>query len=239
LVASYPRSVFQTHWNPGALPAKLALNFQKFAPGWTRRVFNDSECLDFLRLHFQQPVTDLFTRLQHGAHKADLFRYAVMYIHGGVYLDIKTELIAPLDWVLDNASTFLVLSFFRDTVYNGIMATPSRQPLFYEMVAFMVAQGTTTALQHYNYNIKQLYASVRVCLPSWDTRAKKCAGAHTCSINGTVLRFAVEELRDNAECYDGPDRYKMCVFVTDRCEKVFKVRYADYPFKRSRTLALQ
>ena len=46
-------------------------------------------CRDFIAKHFSEEVVYTFDKLKPGAYKADLWRYCVMYITGGIYLDIK------------------------------------------------------------------------------------------------------------------------------------------------------
>jgi hypothetical protein len=186
--------------------------------------------LDFFNENFQPSVAALFNSLKKGAHKADLFRYAMLYINGGLYLDIKTELIAPLDWVFaDKTSVFFVRSnISRKTMYNGIIAGPSRQHLFLEMVKFMVDAGADVS--DYHYNIRHLYQKLEPdCNSSWIWSPDKCLDTDHCVSNGTSYRFAIEEGRGALQCYDGRDRYGFCAFVTGGCEKIFKVRYSDYP----------
>ena len=78
----------------------------------------------FLQQHFPEYVS-VFRRL-HGAHKADLFRYAVLYVHGGVYMDIKIKLVRPLEEVVDLSrnAIYTTLSIFPGTLFQALIATP-------------------------------------------------------------------------------------------------------------------
>ena len=233
--SSFPRRVTQCHYRPDIVPKKVELNFEKYASGWERVVYNDTMISDFLFEHFVPAVGKVFKGLRTGAHKADLFRYAMMYINGGVYCDIKTELIAPLDYLFrDNTSVFLVNSIATPgAIYNGILGGPSRQQIFLDMITFMVEQGNDFK-DIYHYNIRHFYTLVSTCNL---TPQKQCAPIDKCVINNTTIRFGTEEARDLSECYNGRDRYGFCVFVMSGCEKVYKVRYSDYPWtphKRSR-----
>lgn len=232
----FPRAIYQTTGAEDRLPPKLALNFAKYAKGWQRFVFNDSAAIAFLDEHFQPQVSALFRALKVGAHKADLFRYAILYTLGGVYLDIKTELLAPLDWLFeDRGSVFLVIShIIKGAIYNGILAAPSRQPIFLDMLRYMVERGDP-AEQHpngdYFYNIVSLYEQVAAhCEAAWTWAPDRCLGVQTCAFDGMHIRFAQEEQRPAAQCADGVDRYGHCAFITERCEKIFKERYSDYPW---------
>ena len=58
-------------------------------PEFTYHLYDDADCLDFITTYFDKSVVDAYNTLLPGAYKADLWRYCVLYIRGGVYLDIK------------------------------------------------------------------------------------------------------------------------------------------------------
>jgi len=90
-----PLVIYQTYNWKDRIPAKVDANMLKFAPQYKRTIYNDSECAEFIKTHFHSSVLQTYMHLK-GAHRADLFRYAILYINGGVYMDIKTELLTPL-----------------------------------------------------------------------------------------------------------------------------------------------
>ena len=70
----------------------MALNRQLLIeriPGFEHHLFDDDDCRAFLAQQFKPPVLEAYDKLIPGAYKADLWRYCVLYIHGGIYLDIK------------------------------------------------------------------------------------------------------------------------------------------------------
>ena len=72
---------------------------------------------------------DKYKAFKQGAHKADLWRYCVLYIHGGVYMDIETVLMRSIDEILADASqsvSYTVLSTVPDTTMQGFIAVPAR-----------------------------------------------------------------------------------------------------------------
>ena len=86
-----PRVIFQT-WKKKELPPDMAIAVEKLKnanPGFVHELFDDNDCRQFIREHFPNEVLYAFDTLKPGAYKADLWRYCVLYIHGGVYIDIK------------------------------------------------------------------------------------------------------------------------------------------------------
>lgn len=62
---------------------------RKQNPEFKHCLFDDTMCRNFIKEHFDDSVLWAFDKLKPGAYKADLWRYCVLYIHGGIYLDIK------------------------------------------------------------------------------------------------------------------------------------------------------
>jgi len=86
-----PLNIFQT-WFSKDLPPHMnqcveLLKLQN--PEFTHHLFDDTDCRKFIHEHFPQNVLKAYDKLIPGAYKADLWRYCVLYIHGGIYLDIK------------------------------------------------------------------------------------------------------------------------------------------------------
>ena len=111
-----PYVIHQTY--NGYVPPKVKENIAKYAPQYTRRFYRDVDCIAFLNQHLPK-YTATFLLLEEGAHKADLFRYAVLYVEGGVYLDIKTHLLMPLEEVVDHTQMQVTtgLSIMNGTTY--------------------------------------------------------------------------------------------------------------------------
>jgi len=79
-------------------------------PDWEYHFFDNNACRDFIKEHFPKKVLDAYDTLIPGAYKADLWRCCVLYIHGGLYVDNKCELLASsLNDVIPKDVEFLSL----------------------------------------------------------------------------------------------------------------------------------
>ena len=76
--------------------------------GWEYRFYNDDDAANFLSTHFPVEVKEAYDVLIPGAFKADLFRYCVLFIHGGVYADIDVMLTSKLEAVIDSDIGFMI-----------------------------------------------------------------------------------------------------------------------------------
>lgn len=86
-----PLNIFQT-WNTLDLPQKMKENIELLKrqnPEFTHYLYDDEMCREFIKNNFDEDVVYSFDKLIPGAYKADLWRYCVIYIKGGIYLDIK------------------------------------------------------------------------------------------------------------------------------------------------------
>ena len=86
-----PLNLFQT-WSTLELPVKMRENVEllkKQNPEFTHYLYDDAMCRKFIEDNFHEDVVYAFDKLKPGAFKADLWRYCVLYIKGGIYLDIK------------------------------------------------------------------------------------------------------------------------------------------------------
>jgi len=61
-----------------------------------------------LRTHFPSPVLEAYQAMKPGAFKADLFRYCVLLITGGVYADVDIQLESVLDLSIPPDVGFMV-----------------------------------------------------------------------------------------------------------------------------------
>jgi mannosyltransferase OCH1-like enzyme len=81
-----------TCWHTKELPTLLRLNYEKMTnshPRFTHYLFDENECLNFIKDNFGNEVSNAYNMLVPSAYKSDLWRYCILYINGGIYFDIK------------------------------------------------------------------------------------------------------------------------------------------------------
>lgn len=86
-----PLNIYQT-WYTKNLDEKMQECVDKLKssnPEFQHYLYDDDDCAKFIKDHFDEDVYYAYNKLIPGAFKADLWRYCVLYINGGVYLDIK------------------------------------------------------------------------------------------------------------------------------------------------------
>lgn len=204
----FPKVIYQTTKDKTRIPPKVYDQIKKYAPDYKHIVFDDEECVKFLTTYYGQQYAMRFKNLGHGAHKADLFRYCLLYRQGGIYLDIKTELMRPLDGIFkDRTKIYSVMQFDRAGIYQGILASPANHGLFLELIEYVMSHGPS----HYHEYTQDFYKRVQH-YPQED-----------------FILFQEECDHDGEEC-GGLDRYGLCCNVYQNNQKIIKTRFNDYPW---------
>lgn len=130
-----PLNVVVTVKNKSELTDTFLDEIKTHVSEYTLRIFDDSECSDFLEKHYGEDFARKFERINRGRHKADFFRYAYLYLHGGMYIDVNTRLIRPLDQVIqDRSACYIVEKIQGRSMHNGFVYTPPNNPFMHMML---------------------------------------------------------------------------------------------------------
>ena len=102
-----PKIIWQTYKDPYddlAWYMHSAMNTWKdFNPEYQHRYMDDVQAADFVLQEFGQEWHDIFIGLPIGVMRGDLWRYMVIYKYGGVYADLDTHCMSPIDtWMLED-----------------------------------------------------------------------------------------------------------------------------------------
>ncbi|KAG2424929.1 hypothetical protein HXX76_014087 [Chlamydomonas incerta] len=106
-------------------------------PGFQHSLFLDADCEAFIGQNLGGRVLQAYRTVVPGAFKADLWRYCVLYVHGGVYVDCKMIAksgLAPLlgpttDLVLVFSPIECIQKLAFSPVYTALIACTPRHPL--------------------------------------------------------------------------------------------------------------
>lgn len=137
-----PLNVFQT-WHTLNLPTNMnnCVNLlKKQNPEFNFYLYDDDMCREFIKSFFHEDILWAFDKLKPGAYKADLWRYCILYIKGGIYLDIKfkcidnfrlIELTEQEYWVKDRKKDI-------DGIYQALMVTFPRNDILWKAIQEIV-----------------------------------------------------------------------------------------------------
>jgi hypothetical protein len=140
-----PKNIFQTFENCDvSLQIKEAMQtWQQLNPTWAYHFYTAGQRRSFIQEHFQSGVLDAYDALIPGSYQADMWRFCVLYIHGGIYADHKVILNKPLeDFVPNN----VIFAAYKDSaqwqhahyVLTGLLIAQPQHPIFLKAIACIV-----------------------------------------------------------------------------------------------------
>ena len=166
--------------------------------------YDNSACENYMKTYTVTSVYEKYMAIERGAHAADFFRFVWMYLEGGVYLDIKTIPLVPLDSLLFPEGELVVCRYSK-ILHIGVLG-PKGHIFFERMVTFI------NALPTWIYKFKREYhVNCKRAMEVLQTEALRDSSTvwvETCS--DSVCR----------EYHLQRDRYGNCCYIQDENGKV-------------------
>nr|QBK91542.1 MAG: glycosyltransferase [Pithovirus LCPAC302] len=139
-----PKIIMQT-WKTKDIPEKWAISpksIKKYMPDWKYVLMTDKDNRRFIKKHFPD-FLETYDGFEYNIQKADSIRYAWLYIHGGIYMDLDFEMQHSLDEFFKSDSEVYLVSSGNIGSYitNSFMASKPRCNLWLEMIEAMKKPG--------------------------------------------------------------------------------------------------
>ena len=158
-----PDILYLTHRDRASVPPYVFERFRHFTKGFEIKFFDDGQCRKSL-VPFGHAVLRKFDELS-GAHRADLWRYCMLFQHGGVYTDIKTVFTRQLSEIVpDRTQNYTViglpglLSNDPDRsvhIHQAFLAVTKHSPVMHDCIVNVMA--TPLPLRDYLAFTRQLH----------------------------------------------------------------------------------
>jgi len=146
-MSKIPRQIFQT-WKT----KEISNDFQKLPTTWISKnvgynyfLYDDHDCEQFIRKHFDIKIYNAYCRIIPGAFKADLWRYCILYICGGIYVDMDTICLHPIDDFLNDEIEFMTPIDLNNNpnigthnLFNAFIASVPKHPILFECIQRIV-----------------------------------------------------------------------------------------------------
>ena len=120
-MSKIPKHIFQT-WSTKNISDKfkeITNTWMTNNPTYSYSLFDDADCEEFIKKNFDEKVYHAYLRIIPGAFKADLWRYCILYILGGVYVDTDTICYGSIDGILDETIEFMTPIDLNNCIYYG------------------------------------------------------------------------------------------------------------------------
>jgi len=135
-----PKQIFQT-WET----KDLCQNMSQIVDSWqyknldyTYELHDKHDRETFIKDHFDTRVLTTFQKLKPGSFKSDLWRYCILYIHGGFYSDIDTECLGSLATINHSNIKFIATIDISIEQYNiaggAILGCIPKHPIMWDCI---------------------------------------------------------------------------------------------------------
>ena len=218
-----PKKLIQTYHLPDKIPDYIHDNIKKYCSDYEYYFFDDSDWLNFIKEHYTDPVVNKYNSLS-GPHKADLLRYCILYIYGGVYADIKTIFIKNINTIFDHTTFSKKHKFYSvvcdshspDCIYQGIIATSQYNPIFLILIEKILHTHDIIINNNYHVFVNQMYNTLEELKDDPEYQIILFNEICTTDISGTTNKL---------------DRYGFyCQIIDNDNNHIFDTRDPKYPW---------
>jgi mannosyltransferase OCH1-like enzyme len=126
-----PLKIFQT-WHNKDLPPKMRERVELLKrqnPRFEHFLYDDNECRELIKNNFSNDILKAYDKLIPGAYKADLWRLCVLYLYGGIYMDIKFVCVNGFKLIeLTERNHFVEDRIKPLSIYNGLLVCQQNHP---------------------------------------------------------------------------------------------------------------
>ena len=170
-----PLNIFQT-WHTSELPPKMeacVASMKKDNPEFQHYLYDENQCMEFIRQHFDADVLQAYQTLVPLAYKADLWRYCILYTYGGVYVDVKYKCVNDFKLMTLTDDEYFVLDRYhivdKLAVYNALIVVKPHNEIMRKCIHTIVdhvqsrhvgkddldVTGPTMMIEHFTPNQKK------------------------------------------------------------------------------------
>jgi len=127
---------FETEYTPTDM-SKARDSWKINNPEYQYHFYNDTQRIEYIKKHFSPQVLEAYHFLIPGSFKADLFRYCVLYIKGGVYVDCDMICLQPLSKLIEDGDKLIIVRddpMTKKWLATGFIAAEPRHPALWEAI---------------------------------------------------------------------------------------------------------
>lgn len=157
-----PYRISQTNENlilPGM--AKAIRSWIDLNPEYEYHYYTTEDCRVFIRDNFSSRILKAYDTLIPGAYKADLWRYCVLYINGGVYADSAMVCLEPINSYLESEDELMIPvdGGYNGGLYNAFICCTPQHYLIKEVIEEVLRR-----IEAREYGHRDLYPTGPVAL---------------------------------------------------------------------------
>jgi len=137
---SIEKNIFQT-WKTHDVPRHWKgspKSIKKHMPGWRHILTSDEDNLRIVKKHFPKYLS-AYLALPYPIQRADMIRPMLLYLYGGIYIDLDFVVMKPLDPLFRSGDLFFIPSGNTAMcITNSFMASRAKHPFWLEYLDDML-----------------------------------------------------------------------------------------------------
>ena len=132
-----PKIIYQT-WKTKNLHEnclQIKQKIQDLNPEYEMILYDDDDMKQFIKQNFDEYIYNCYVKLNVGAAKADFWRYCILYKNGGVYLDMDSIILHPLnELILEDDTCIITREGNKGFFNNWIMIFEKNHPILLQTI---------------------------------------------------------------------------------------------------------
>jgi mannosyltransferase OCH1-like enzyme len=148
---------FYTCWHTKELPPLMKENYDQLVlqnPELKFHLYDETECRQFIQDNFDLDLLKSYNSLIPCSYKSDLWRFCVLYINGGIYMDIKYKCINNFKLVALTEKEYFVKDRPINTTYTALIVVKPENPIMLKCINTIVS------------NVKRKYYGANALCPT-------------------------------------------------------------------------
>jgi len=89
----------------------------KLNPSYDHHIFTDKEIDKFVKKNYDKGIVECYNKLNIIVAKVDFWRYLLLYKYGGIYLDMDSTILKPLDELINNHDEAIITAEGNPNLY--------------------------------------------------------------------------------------------------------------------------
>ena len=135
-----------TCWHNKDLPPLMKTNYEKLIhdnPEFNVYLYDEDECREFIKTHFSTDVLNAYNSLIPCSYKSDLWRFCILYINGGIYLDIKYQCVNNFKFIALTEKEYFVRDRLDQHTYTALIITLPKNDILLKCINQIVENVNT------------------------------------------------------------------------------------------------
>jgi hypothetical protein len=135
-----------TCWHTKNLPPLMKSNYDFLVesnPKITFHLYDDNDCREFIKTHFKSDVLEAYDSLIPCSYKSDLWRFCVLFINGGIYMDIKYRCVNGFKFIDLTEKEHFVRDYEPNNTYTALIVTLPRNNILFRAIRQIVENVKT------------------------------------------------------------------------------------------------